>query len=403
MPVFQYRVARSDGKTLEGQIEGDSEGAARAQLEGQGLLVFQLRKKGGWGSVQLGAARHKGKVPSQDFLIFNQELLALIRAGLPILKVWDLLIEQTKEPGFRAVLEVIRQDIRGGASASEALSRHPSFFSELYIASIRAGEHAGNLVEVLQRYIAHLKLMIGLRQKLVKALAYPTFLVLISMGVMAVLLLFVVPSFMGFYADRGQSLPEATRLLLDLVGFLQANFLPGVVILLGTGIAFHMWYRTTAGRVMADRLLLDVPWVGDVVMKQHAIQFTRTLATVLSGGTPLVEALQICRGAVSNRFLADGVSRVTVLVREGEALSPSLTANRILPRMALEMLSVGEETGSLETMLRDVADFYENELDYRLGQLATWIEAAVLLLMGVIIGTIVVVMYLPIFQMAGAV
>lgn len=120
MPVFQYRVARSDGKTLEGQIEGDSEGAARAQLEGQGLLVFQLRKKGGWGSVQLGAARHKGKVPSQDFLIFNQELLALIRAGLPILKVWDLLIEQTKEPGFRAVLEVIRQDIRGGASASDA-------------------------------------------------------------------------------------------------------------------------------------------------------------------------------------------------------------------------------------------------------------------------------------------
>ena len=159
MPTFLYRVARSDGTTLDGQIESESEGVARAQLEGEGLLVLQLRRKGDWSSLSSPSTRSQGKIPIQEFLIYNQELLALIKAGLPILRVCDLLIERTRHSGFRAALELVRQDIRGGASASDAFSRHPTYFPELYIASIKAGEQAGNLPEVLQRYIQHLKLM----------------------------------------------------------------------------------------------------------------------------------------------------------------------------------------------------------------------------------------------------
>lgn len=403
MPEFSYRAARSDGTTLEGQVEGDNEATARAQLEAQGLLVFHMRRKGDRSSLALVSGRGKGNISLQDFLVFNQELLALIKAGLPILRVWDLLIERARQPAFRSVLEVVRQDIRGGASASDALARHPTYFPELYIASIRAGEQAGNLPEVLQRYILHLKLMIGLRQKMLKALAYPAVLVGASVLVILFFLVFVVPSFMEIYQDTARSLPVPTQILISLVETIQASLIPVAGTLLVLGIGLRVWCRTTTGRSVWDRMLLRIPWVGETLLKQHTIQFARTLATVLSGGTPLVEALQISRGAMSNTFLAAGLTGAVSQIREGATLGASLAKYEIVPRLALEMLAVGEETGSLEMMLRDVAEFYEGELDFRLNQLTTGIEILLLLFMGLVIGTIVVVMYLPIFQMAGSV
>ncbi len=217
MPTFLYRVARSDGTTLDGQLDSDNESLARAQLEGQGLLVFRLQPKGSWSSVVSVSIQTRGRISLQEFLIFNQELLALIRAGLPVLRVFDLLIERARHAGFRRILEGVREDIRGGASASEALSRHPTYFPDLYIASIRAGEQAGNLTEVLQRYIVHLKLMIGLRQKVTKALLYPAFLVLIGIVVVAFMLGYVLPVFMEVYEGSAKSLPYATQLLITVV------------------------------------------------------------------------------------------------------------------------------------------------------------------------------------------
>lgn len=398
MPTFLYRVARSDGTTLDGQIESDSEGVAQAQLEGQGLLVFQLRRKGDWSSLSSPSRRSKGKISLEEFLIYNQELLALIKAGLPILRVCDLLIERTRNAGFRAALELVRQDIRGGVSASDAFSHHPTYFPELYIASIRAGEQAGNLPEVLQRYISHLKLMVGLRQKITKATAYPAVLLLLSMFIMAFLLLFVVPVFIEIY--EGRELPFATQVLITVVEMLQAYMFPASLTLGGLAIAFWIWNKTPIGREITDRVMLRVPWLGELLLKHHTIQFSRTLATVLSGGTPLVEALRIARGSLTNRFLAAGVTKTVNQVREGAALAPSLEQHRVVPRLALEMLAVGEETGSLEMMLREVGEFYEGEMEFRLGQLTTGIEMALILLLGVVIGTVVVVMYLPIFQMA---
>ena len=403
MAVFAYRVARQDGSTLEGQIEGEEEPAVRAKLEGQGFLIFQLKRRGATSSRPMFELSAFRRLPLSEFLIFNQELLALVKAGLPVLRVWDLLIERARHEGFRQALRMVRQDIRGGASASEALSRHPGYFSELYVATVRAGEQSGNLPEVLKRFIAYLKLMIGLRQKVAKALAYPGFLILTGIGVIGFLLSYVMPTFISVYAETAKSLPVATQLLIDAASAAKVYVVPAFALLVGVLLGARGFYATPHGRLTVDRLLLQIPLLGAIFIKHHTIQLARTLGTILAGGTPLVEALHITKTAVSNRYIAAGLSDAVDEIREGSTLAGALGRPRVFPKLAVEMLSVGEETGSLEVMLHDVAEFYEADLDLRLTQLTTWIEPVLLLIMGILVGGIVVVMYLPVFQMAGTV
>lgn len=401
MATFAYRVARSDGSTFDGQIEGEEEQLVRAKLESQGLLVFKVQRRGAAPATTSVGMRSLRKLPVQEFLIFNQELSALMKAGLPVLRVWDLLIERAGHAAFQQALKTVRQDIRGGASASDALAKHPTYFSDLYIATMKAGEQSGNIAEVLQRFIVYLKLMIGLRQKVTKALAYPAFLVLVGVAVIGFLLSYVVPTFVSVYGEVGKTLPAATQALIDLVNELQRYLVPGLLALLGVGLTVRAYYRTTAGRLAIDRLLLGLPVLGPIFVKHHTIQLARTFSTILASGTPLVEALQIARGAVSNRFVSKGLAGAVEKIREGATLAAALDRPKVFPKLALEMISVGEETGSLENMLRDVAEFYESDLDLRLTQLTTWIEPTLLLVMGLLVGAIVVVMYLPVFQMAG--
>jgi type IV pilus assembly protein PilC len=400
MPHYAYRAARADGSTFEGQIESDDEHAVRSKLEAEGLLVFRISRRGARSTAWTFSFARWNKLPLQELLIFNQELLALVKAGLPVLRVWDLLIERAQRTAFREALQGIRQDIRGGASASEALSRHPQYFSDLYLATIRAGEQSGNLPEVLQRYISYLKLMIGLRQKVTKALAYPAFLIIVGVAVVGFLLSYVIPTFVSVYGESAKSLPAATQALINLIQIGGAHVVPLLVVLAATVIFGQAWYRTPAGRLAVDRYLLRMPVIGSILVKHYTIQLTRTLATVLSGGTPLVDALDISRGAISNRFIAGGLADAAGEIREGSTLASALERPKMLPKLAIEMLSVGEETGSLEPMLRDVAEFYDGDLDVRLTQLTTWIEPVLLLIMGVVVGGIVIIMYLPIFQMA---
>ena len=400
MPLYSYRAARPDGSTFTGNIDGDDESMVRAKLEADGLLVFRVSRRGSRALVPSLALAGWNKLPLQELLIFNQELLALVKAGLPVLRVWDLLIERTERAAFREALQSVRQDIRGGASASEALARHPQFFSELYLATVRAGEQSGNLPEVLQRYIAYLKLMIGLRQKVTKALAYPGFLIVVGVAVVGFLLSYVIPTFVSVYGESSRSLPAATQALISLIHIMEGHSLSLLLVVVGGAVAGHAWYRTPRGRLIVDQYILRMPLVGPILVKHHTIQLTRTLATVLSGGTPLVEALDISRGAISNRFVSRGLAVATNEIREGSTLASALERPHILPKLAIEMLSVGEETGSLEPMLRDVAEFYDGDLDVRLTQLTTWIEPVLLLVMGAVVGGIVIIMYLPIFQMA---
>jgi len=400
--VFVYRAAQGDGTILEGRLEGEDERAIRSHLEDRGLLVYRLRRRGAMPILDT-APWSRGTVSRQDFLIFNQEFLSLVKAGLPILKAWDLLIQRTQQSAFQSVLRAVHQSIRDGTSLSDALAQHPEQFPELYVASVKAGEQVGSLPDVLQRYILYLKLIIGLRQKTTKALAYPAFLIIVGVAVVVFLVGYILPTFAAIYGETASNLPAPTRLLIGVVQNIQSHFLILGVAAIGIAIAFRSWYGSAAGRAFWDQHILRVPIIGDLLFKHHTIQFTRTLATVLAGGTPLVDALQIVRRAVINRSLAKGLAIAIGQVQEGALLATALQQNKVLPHMALEMIAVGEETGSMETMLRDVAEFHEGELDQRLSQLTTWIEPVLLLVMGVIVGGVVIVMYLPIFQAAGTI
>jgi type IV pilus assembly protein PilC len=402
MAVYGYRVARPDGSTIYGDVEGDNESLVRAKLESQGLLVFNLRQRG-FTSVKGEASWSWGKLPLGQFLVFNQELLALVKSGLPVLRIWDLLIERAGHPGFQRTLRDVREDIRGGASASEALAKRPVYFPELYVATVKAGEQSGNLPEVLQRYVAYLKLMLGLRQKVIKAISYPLVLIAIGLAVIGFLLTYVMPTFVSVYGESAKTLPWATQVLLDIVSHAESRIVPAAVVMIGIMLGTHAYYSTSAGQLALDRLLLKIPIVGQIAVKHNTVQLTRTLGTILAGGTPLVDALQGARGAVSNRWISQEMSGAVSEIHKGATLADALDRPKMLPKLAIEMLSVGEETGSLDSMLRDVAEFYEADLDTRLTQLTTWIEPALLLIMGVLVGGIVVVMYLPVFQMAGTV
>jgi len=402
MAVFAYRVARPDGSTMHGQVEGDNESLVRAKLESQGLLVFNLHSRGA-ASVKAEPSWSWGKLPLEQFLVFNQELMALVKSGLPILRIWDLLIERAGHAGFQRTLRGVRDDIRGGASASEALAKHPRYFPELYVATVKAGEQSGNLPEVLQRYVAYLKLMVGLRQKVKKAISYPIILIGIGLAVVGFLLTYVMPTFLSVYGESAKTLPWSTQVLLDVVTHAESRLLPAAVVLIGLMLGVHTYYATAAGQLALDRLVLKLPLVGQIAVKHNTVQLTRTLGTILAGGTPLVDALKGARGAVSNKWISQEMIGAVNEIREGATLADALDRPRVLPKLAIEMLSVGEETGSLDSMLRDVAEFYEADLDTRLTQLTTWIEPALLLVMGVLVGGIVIVMYLPVFQMAGTV
>ena len=402
MSVYLYKAARADGTVFEGRIDGANEQMVRAQLEGQGWLIFRLRARGTWAGASGVKVPVRRGISRQELLVFNQEFAALVKAGLPILRAWDLLIERTRRPVFLAILQTIREDIRNGVSLSEALARHPHIFPELYVATIKAGEYSGNLTEVLQRYIAYLKLMIGLKQKVTKAMAYPSFLVLTGVAVVGFLLTYVLPTFSVIYGES-KDLPAPTLALMSAVTILKANLLWFACLFVGIIVAARLWLRTAAGRAVWDRLALRLPVVGDLLVKHHTIQLTRTLATIFAGGVPLLDALRIIAEGESNRYLAAGLRGAIEEVRGGVRLAAALQHSGVLPHMAVEMIAVGEETGSLDTMLRDIAEFHENELDQRLSQLTTWIEPALLLIMGVIVGGIVIIMYLPVFEMAGAV
>lgn len=402
MPQFRYRAARPDGTLVEDRVEGESELAVRTHLEGQGLLIFNLDgpRSGIWvfGKRTLG-----GRLSLREFLVFNQEFLALVKSGLPILKTFDLLAERAVHPGFQTALHGVRTEIHGGASISEAMARYPAHFSDLYRASLRSGEQTGNLADVLKRYIAYVKLVIGVREKVVKALAYPSFLIVVGVAVVAFLLIYVMPTFAEIYGQSNKDLPLATKLLLQAVESVR-RWLPWLIAgTVGFAAVSYQWARTPGGRDQLDRLSLRMPIVGGVLLKSQIIRLARTLSTVLAGGIPLITALQITSGAITNRVISRALVNATDRVREGVGLAASLKQEGFLPQMTLEMIEVGETIGGLETMLQDVAEFHEGELDLRLSQLTTWIEPVLLLLMGIIVGGIVIIMYLPVFQIAGTV
>ena len=395
---FRCRLCTERGEVVEEVYVAESESKLRTELEAKGLYILSLSRRGaiGWPAFSLSKRR---RIKTREFLVFNQELATLLRAGLPLVQSLDILRQRVGDPVFKAALNDVHDRVRAGAALSEAFEAQGGMVSGMYTASLLAGEKSGGLEEVIGRYVDHVKVIAAVKRKTVSALVYPGILLFLSVVVVGIIVLRVVPEFEGFYRGFGAELPIATRMIVAFSGFVRSYLL---LIVLGVGgavVAGWYWLRQPRGLAMLDRLILRVPAVGTIAGRFATSQLTRTLATLLSGGVPLVTAIDVAARALGNRFFADQLALVGQRVREGEALAAAMADRGIFPDVAIKMVEVGESTGALQEMLTSVADFFDEEIDTQLGRFITIIEPALLVVMGIVIAVLLVALYMPLLQL----
>jgi type IV pilus assembly protein PilC len=401
MALYSCKLGSSDGKVIVKEFEAVSRETLRLSLEEKGFFVFEVRKKPLQFLLDKGLTRKK--ISNKELLTFNQELLVLIKAGLPIIQAFDTILERAGKGKLPEMLRDIREDIKGGAALSDAFEKFPAAFSHLYIASIRAGEKTGDLPMTIRRYINFTKRNEMLRKKVISALFYPIILITVAIAAVAVLLIYVVPTFSKMYTDAGSQLPAATQLLITVTSYLQRYILLIIGAVFACLVLFNRWSATESGRYKVDAMKLKLPFLGNVVSKFSVSGFTRTFATVLGSGIPVVESLKMSVGTLNNKVLERKLLEAVSKVEEGTSLSVALENARIMPPLALRMLGVGETTGSLEEMLGDISEYFEDEIDAHLHVITTAIEPVIMIIMGLVVGTIIITMYLPIFKLGGTI
>jgi type IV pilus assembly protein PilC len=395
MGEFVCRVADASGRVYSHVEAAGTQAEARQKLADRGLYVYSVEGRSGLLSgFQQKTARQVG---GSDFLILNQQFNTLIKAGLPILRALDLLAERAASPRLRPIVAQIRDRVREGKSLSEAVNE-AGVFSKVFSTAILAGEKSGNLPGVLDYYIAYQKVSTGVRKKILATLVYPALLITVATLVVAYLVTVVVPKFALLYRDMNVDLPTATRVLIALT----VDYRGGIVAILGglvvAAFGVFFWSRSEQGGAAFDRLKFRLPLVGDTAMKFQVSQFCRTLATLLTGGTPLVAGLQTAGEAIDSPLLRGSITQATQMVREGESLNGALASTRIMPELALDMIEVGESSGALAPMLTSVAEFYEEEVNIRLAAMVALIEPAILIFMAILVAFILISLYLPIFS-----
>ncbi|HEY0006353.1 MAG TPA: type II secretion system F family protein [Pyrinomonadaceae bacterium] len=402
MAEFICRLGTPAGEVITRTVEAGGVQDARARLEREGYRVFAVTPPKTSGVTSLTRGGNRGahaRVKANDFLLFNQQLAALIRAGIPILQAITMLRKRAASARLRAVLSSVEDAIRGGAPLSTAFAQQGTLFPRIYTASILAGERSGALDEVLARYVKYMRRNVDLRRKIRGALAYPTFLLIASLGMVTFLVTYVVPRMSELFADFNRnSLPTVTVIVLAISGWMTNNLFWFGPLLIVLAVAFYLWSRTTSGRLTIDGLLLKIPLVGRLLVQIAVAQVTRSLATLLAGGITLVESWEIASESITNLELRRRSTAILPMIREGRTFTESLEAARWMPELSIDMIGVGERSGSLREMLDEVSTFYEAESEVRLEQLTTTMEPAILVVMGGIVVTILLAIYLPIIQ-----
>jgi type IV pilus assembly protein PilC len=397
MPEFIVRVGTPDGDVVERHVRAQSVSAAQDELRRQGLYIFDTKR----GSLSLGdlLPRSRRIISTERFLTFNQELLALVRAGLPIIQSFDIMLERQKNLRFREVLIDIRDQIKSGIALSDAFASYGNQFPPIYSTSLRAGERSGDLEGVLRRFLRYQKIIVNLRKKVTGALVYPAVLITLSSAMVFVMLTYVIPRFAEFYKGFNAELPFFTRVMIAFATGLRENLLfLGIGIVLAVFL-FRRWVSTT-GRVIWDRLKLKIPLAGGILHRFAIMQFTQSLGTLLSGGTPMVPAIEIASQSVTNQEVSLKVFAIVQNVRQGEPLWRSLESTGVISDLAIEMIKVGESTGALTEMLANVSEFYDEEIEARLGRIVAAIEPIILVFMGGVISVLLYAFYLPLFQLS---
>lgn len=398
MAEFLCKVADGSGKVFLQVEPAESMIEARQKLADRGLFVYNVRPRAGALGQLLGRRRQKS-VDGGAFLVFNQQLNTLIKAGIPILKALDLLSERAAAEQLRPVLGEVRRLVREGTPLSEALEQQ-GVFPKVYTVSILAGEKSGNLSGVLEYYIAYQRVTTGFRKKLISTLIYPVILVCAATGIVTYLVSSVIPKFAGLYTDLNITLPQATRILIALTVTYRPYLLSSIAALAFLAVAAFAWSQTPQGALAMERIRMRLPLVGETIAKFQFAQFCRTLSTLLAGGTPLVQAMETAGGAIHSRLVSGAVMHGAQLVREGQSLHSSLASTGLVPDLALEMVEVGEASGSLAAMLSSVAEFYEDDVNTHLTNLVALIEPAILIFMAILIAFILVALYLPMFSLS---
>ncbi len=405
---FRCRLGTDDGRILERVRVADSEAHLRAVLEREGLYVFSLRRLGGMGLPNLSGAlarvvSHRRRPRLRELTVFNQELSVLLRAGLPLVQSLDILRQRMDAPALRSIVNDVYEQVRGGTSLSEAFASHGEMVPGVYTASLLAGEQSGSLEATLRRYVDYTRLISGVRRRTLSALIYPAILLALSIGVVAIIMVRVVPEFASFYEGMGATLPLATRLLTAASAFAAGYAWMILLAAAGAGAAFWKWMRQPGHRAQVDGALLQVPFAGRVATSFATSQFARTLATLLNGGIPLVQALEVTARSVGNRRIAQHLTAVGRDVREGQPLAASLAARGPFPPVAVKMVEVGESTGALGEMLAAVADFFDEELEVTLSRFLTLVEPLLLVIMGIVIAALLLALYMPLLQLGAIV
>ncbi len=402
MGEFVCRVADANGRVFSHVEAAGTVTEARQKLADRGLYVYSVESRSSLVSGLLNRQSSK-QVGGSDFLILNQQFNTLIKAGLPILRALDLLAERASSPRLRPVISQIRDRVREGKSLSEAVSE-AGVFSKVYSTAILAGEKSGNLSGVLDYYIAYQRVSTGVRKKILATLVYPVLLITVACIVVTYLVTVVIPKFALLYQDMKVPLPTPTRILIALTVDYRWYVVGAIAALFVTALGIFAWSRSEEGGIAVDRMKFRMPIVGETILKFQVAQFTRTLSTLLTGGTPLVAGLQTAGDAIESKLLRGTISSATQRVREGESLHSALSSTGIMPELALDMIEVGESSGALAPMLTSVAEFYEEEVNLRLGAMVSLIEPAILIFMGLLVAFILVSLYLPIFsiQVTGA-
>jgi type IV pilus assembly protein PilC len=398
---FVCTVGTSDGAVAEEVLKARSEDAARRDLERRGYHVFKVRRRGlGLSLPGRGRTRQK-PIPQRSLMIFNQELASLLKAGLPMLQAIEMMHERQHEPVFKEVLGEVRRQVRNGLDLSAAVESFGELFPPLYAPTLKAGEQSGELEAVIRRFVRYQKLVGDARRKLVSALVYPAVLIGLSAALIGIMTIYVVPKFTDFFDQLSAELPLITRITLGFSSFMSRHWVIVLLILVGGALAGNQWSRTEWGSLTLARWRLRLPLLGSVFRRLAVSEFCRSLSTLLAGGIPAVPALENAVGSVGNRWVRSRMEPMIARIREGAALHVTLEESGVSPEIAIEMAKVGEETGSLDVMMGSASDFLDEEVDTQMERILILVEPIMLILMGLIVATLLVSVYLPLFSMLG--
>ncbi|MFC4452839.1 type II secretion system F family protein [Deinococcus sonorensis] len=402
MAVFEYRVRDRSGKIMSSQLEADSLAAVRDNLRSKGLMIVEIKAAKTGLNADIKIPFLSDRPPGlKQVAIFSKQMATLINAGVPLVQSLSIMQRQLEDKSFQTVLKAVRTDVESGTPLSEAIAKHPKVFSRLYINLIRAGETSGTLDAIMERISDFQEKELALKGKLKSALTYPVIVLVFAVAITYFLLTTIVPQFGGILTQLGAPLPLITRGLMATADFLQHKSWVIVLVVAAVVVAYRQYYKTPKGRLIIDTLKLRLPVMGALLKRSAIASFTRTFGLLLASGVNIIESLEITKGTADNAVIENAIENARNVVMVGEQMSGSLAASNIFPPMVVSMVSIGEETGGLDTMLGKVADFYEREVDEAVEGLTAAIEPVMIVFLGAIVGLIVAGMFLPMFAIIG--